>query len=275
MSATLRFLLVSVCVLSTSSIASAQRSGNALGQPTAGNSRIVVNRVAVPAPQRQNTTFRQQILRNIRPPAGVPIGKLPLASPLSISRPIGNFINSVQPNPALGFGLKRLSPFTAFPGTYQQIYPFAYGFSADYGYGAPEGVNNVPQAAEQEAVLGLLAVDVTPATAMVFIDNAYVGTAADLQNNGVALSRGRHWLEITASNYDRNLTEILITPGQTLRYRVDLSPVRPAAATPPRPPQTLYAISGCYAGNRPPVAANLPVGCDISRVRVIKPTAQN
>ena len=96
---------------------------------------------------------------------------------------------------------------------------------------------------------------------------------ADLQTRGVTLSRGRHWLELEAPEYDRKLIEINITPGETLRYRFDLAPARRVAATviPPRPPETMYAIPGCYGGNRPPVAANLPPGCDIARVRVIRP----
>jgi hypothetical protein len=52
-----------------------------------------------------------------------------------------------------------------------------------------------------------------------------------------------------------------------------MTPTQRAAAVvlPPRPPETIYAIPGCYGGNRPPVAANLPKGCDIAKVRVLRP----
>jgi hypothetical protein len=33
----------------------------------------------------------------------------------------------------------------------------------------------------------------------------------------------------------------------------------------------MYAIPGCYGGNTPPVQANLPAGCDIAKVRVLRP----
>jgi hypothetical protein len=126
-------------------------------------------------------------------------------------------------------------------------------------------------------VNGTLVLDVTPRTALVFIDSAYVGTVEDLVFDGVALSRGRHWLEIEAPDYEKNLVEISITPDRPLRYRVDLAPVRRAALAviPPRAPQTMYTIPGCYGGNRPPVATNLPPGCDIANVRVLRPPRAN
>jgi hypothetical protein len=107
----------------------------------------------------------------------------------------------------------------------------------------------------------------------VFIDSAYVGAIDDLLFTGVTLTRGRHWLELEAPDFEKKLIEISITPGQPLRYRVELVPIRRAALTviPPRPPETMYAIPGCYGGNKPPVAATLPSGCDIAKVRVLRP----
>ena len=51
---------------------------------------------------------------------------------------------------------------------------------------------------------GALFLDVTPASALVFIDTAYVGSVADLQTRGVTLSAGRHWVDLEAPNYDRD-----------------------------------------------------------------------
>jgi len=176
------------------------------------------------------------------------------------------------------------SPFDARPGMYthlqnysnSQLYPaYAYGFPYDYGYGAgPYDVaaGMQPTVMEPEMVNGLLTVESNPRDAMVFVDTVYVGAADDLFANGVPIAPGRHWLEVDAPNYDKNLTEIIVSPGQPLRYRVSLTPVRNAAAAPrPGPPQTMYAIPGCYGGNRPPVASSLPPGCDIAKVRVIRP----
>ena len=39
-------------------------------------------------------------------------------------------------------------------------------------------------------------------------------------------------------------------------------------ASAPRRPEKFYVIPGCYAGNKPPQANNLPAGCDIKTLRV-------
>jgi len=48
---------------------------------------------------------------------------------------------------------------------------------------------------------------------------------------------------------------------------VVVPPVPPA----PHPPQTMYVIPGCYGGNVPPIRAKLPPGCEITKVRVLRP----
>lgn len=52
----------------------------------------------------------------------------------------------------------------------------------------------------------------------------------------------------------------------------------PAAAQPPATPaprvvapKTLYVIPRCYAGDKPPAAHELPAGCDIRDMRIIRP----
>jgi hypothetical protein len=198
---------------------------------------------------------------------------------------------SFEINRPFGIDPPAPSPFAAGPTTYAPGFSFpqprgrgrrsigipgSYGFGPTYGgttYGSTTKRNRRTAAApEPEIVNGTLLLDVTPRTALVFIDTAYVGTVDDLFS-GVTLSRGRHWLELEATEYEKKLIEINITPGQPLRYRADLAPVRRAALTviPPRPPQTMYAIPGCYGGNKPPVAATLPPGCDIAKVRVLRP----
>lgn len=154
--------------------------------------------------------------------------------------------------------------------------PFSYGFGVP-AYGDTSARDHRPSAVEPEIVNGTLMLDVTPRTSLVFVDSAYVGTVDDLAVRGLALSRGRHWLELEAPDYEKTLTEVNIVPGQPLRYRVELAPVRRAAliVIPPRPPETMYAIPGCYGGNRPPEVATLPPGCDIAKVRVLRPPRPN
>ncbi|HXD20868.1 MAG TPA: hypothetical protein VN654_27850 [Vicinamibacterales bacterium] len=210
--------------------------------------------------------------------AGVnfPAFRIPPPAGLSISRPIGSQITGVETNPPPGFGPQRRSPFDARRGTFTRLHPFN---SFGYGYGAVSGPSYEPESTYEklyrtpqvEETSGALLLDVTPPTALVFVDSALVGSVADLQARGVTLSQGRHWLDLEAPGYEKKTIEITIRPGEPLRYRFDMVPVRTAATVVPERPETMYAIPGCYGGNRPPVAANLPRGCDIAKVRVIRP----
>ena len=217
----------------------------------------------------------------------LPATPIPPPSGMSISRPIGTQITGVETNPPPGFGPLSPSPFAARPGTYTRLHrisPFGYG--SPYGYDSPPYgfYSYVPESTYDKLYRtppppiteGTLSLDVTPLTAMVFVDSAYVGNVQDLQTRGVPLSAGRHWVDLEATSYDRKTIEVTIRAGEPLRYRFDMTPTRRAEviAAPPRPPQTMYMIAGCYAGNRPPVAANLPKGCDAAKVRVIRPTAR-
>lgn len=185
----------------------------------------------------------------------------------------------------LGVGRAMPSPFAATPRTYSRPSRFTqiYGIPFGYGFGLPAYTDTATpeggrQSRSNEDILsGTVFLDATPRTAMVFIDSAYVGTVDDLLFTGVTLSPGRHWLELEAPEYEKKLIEINVTPERPLRYRAELTPVRRAAlvVVPPRPPETMYAIPGCYGGNRPPVAAALPPGCDIANVRVIRPQRPN
>jgi hypothetical protein len=256
--------LVAMFAFSSSVALDAQRGGGGGGRGGGSRGRgsgvqVGVNLPATPIP----------------PPAG-----------MSISRPIGTQITGVQTNPPPGFGPQAPSPFAARPGTFTRLHrisPFGYG--TPYGYDFPYyGFSSyVPESTydklyrtpEPAITEGALLLDVTPLTAMVFVDSAYVGNVADLQTRGVTLSGGRHWVDLEAPNYDRKTIEVTIRAGEPLRYHFDMTPTRRAEviAAPPRPPQTMYMIAGCYAGNRPPVATNLPKGCDVRNVRVIRPQA--
>ena len=205
-------------------------------------------------------------------------------APPSINRPsfpIGGLNGPAFPlSGPLGFGRVRRSPFDA-RGTYTRLRQSAFGVGYGYGYdGFAYGPSYEPESTydkmfrtqEPEETTGALFVDVTPATALVFIDTAYRGTVGDLQTRGVTLTPGRHWLDLEAPGFDKKTIEITIRPGEPLRYRFDMTSARTAAVTiVPERPETMYAIPGCYGGNRPPVAEKLPPGCDIAKVRVIRP----
>lgn len=198
----------------------------------------------------------------------------------SINRPLGADINGIQTTAPPGFGPATRSPFAANPGTYTRLHRATSSFG--YGFGAPgyapsyaeeSTYDKLYRRAAPEITSGTLYLDVTPATASVFVDTAYVGTVSDLQARGVTLSAVRHSVTLEAPGYDRKAIEIAMTAGEPLRYRYDMTPTQSAAVTPlpARPPETMYAIPGCYGGNRRPIAANLPKGCDIARLRVLRP----
>jgi len=227
-----------------------------------------INKPATPLPSINRPSF---------PVVGLNRPAFPLSGPLGFDR----FPRTVP----LGFDRVQRSPFDARRGTYTRLQQFVgipYGYGG-YDYDVPVyGPSYVPESTydklyrtppEPPVTEGALLLDVTPSTALVLVDNALVGNVDDLQTRGVTLSAGRHWVDLEAPNYDRKTIEVTIRAGEPLRYRFDMTPTRPAEviAAPPRPPQTMYTIAGCYAGNRPPVAANLPKGCDVASVRVIRP----
>ncbi len=209
--------------------------------------------------------------------------------PPSLNRPSFPLDGLNRPSFTVGdpvsFELTPSSLFDARPGTFtpRRRGPRSFGIPLGYGFGVPgyapsyadTNTYDSQRQAERQAEIttGTLFLDVTPSTALVFVDTAYVGSVQDLQARGVTLSPGRHWLDLEAPDFDKKTIEITIRAGEPLRYRVDLTPARRADTTvmPPRPPETMYAIPGCYGGNRPPVAANLPKGCDIAKVRVLRP----
>jgi hypothetical protein len=216
-----------------------------------------------------------------------PAVPIPPSAGLSLNRPLGSQINGVVTSPPPGFGMAR-SPFDARRGTYTRLHrpgyaPYSFPYGNDYGfdpfYGSSYESTYDKMYRHPEPVLteGTLLLEVTPATTLVFVDTAFVGNVGDLQARGVTLSAGRHFLDLEANGYEKKTIEITITAGEPLRYRYDMTPARRAEAVtaPPRVTQTMYAIPGCYGGNKPPVAAQLPRGCDIAKVRVIRPPALN
>ena len=280
-------MLVVLFVTSTVGVVDAQRGGSGAARGSGGGRAAGVGGaggMVPPSSGRGNGVGRGgfRIQGRVNVPPALPSINRP-------SFPIDGLNRPAFPlSGPLGFGRAQRSPFDARRGTYTRLQPFGgipYGYGGyGYGYDAPAyGDSYVPESTyeklyrtpEPPITEGALLFDVTPATALVYIDNAYVGNVADLQTSGLTLPGGRHWVDLEAPNYDKKTFEVTIRAGEPLRYRFDMTPTRRADVipAPPRPPQTLYMIAGCYAGNRPPVAANLPKGCDAAKVRVIRPQA--
>jgi len=281
-----RLALVVLFTVSTVHVVDAQRGGGAArgggGVSAAGVGRA--GGMVSPSSSRGGVGrggFRIQ--RRVNVPPALPSINRPSFPVDGLNRP------AFPLSGPLGFGRAQRSPFDARRGTYTRLHQFGgipYGYVGGYGYDVPTyGDSYVPESTyeklyrtpEPPITEGALLFDVTPVTALVYIDNAYVGSVADLQTNGLMLPGGRHWVDLEAPNYDKKTFEVTIRAGEPLRYRFDMAPTRRAEVipAPPRPPQTMYMIASCYAGNRPPVAANLPKGCDVAKVRVIRPPAQS
>jgi hypothetical protein len=206
----------------------------------------------------------------------------PASAPPQAPRPVQAAPPVVIPPPVQA--LPR-SPFAAGPFTYAPRYTpgqrprFPYhGSGGYYGYGYRVPYEDVEsyrtdeprhQPDNQLSMDGVIFLDVEPRSVDVFVDGFYVGPADDFALNGLILRAGRHWIDLRGAGYETLTLPVNITAAQAVRYRGALSPARTTQpiTEPSRGPQTMYVITGCYAGNRPPVASALPPGCDISRVR--------
>ncbi len=139
----------------------------------------------------------------------------------------------------------------------------------------------VPQAPLVEAEPhGYLRLEIRPATAQVFVDGLYAGTAEDFSAARSTLEPGPHRLEIRAPGYESVTVDIVIRTRQTTTYMRDLGRLEepgtiptarpaPVAAVARATPKAIYVVPRCYAGDRRPVAGDLPDGCDIGDLRVI------
>jgi hypothetical protein len=177
----------------------------------------------------------------------------------------------VQPFPT-----GRSDVFTAPPGTYvPNPLPPGNVFFPTGGWGWWPSEDHAKPARQDDANHGFVAVDVEPATAQVFVDGLYVGTAGDIRG-GRQVQAGAHRLELRAGGYDSTAVDIRVDPDATTVYRGEMARVASAAPTVVTSvaarPKTFYVIPGCYAGDKKPQADRLPRGCDLSRLREVPPT---
>jgi hypothetical protein len=171
--------------------------------------------------------------------------------------------------------------FRARPGTYapppppRRLYRQSSFFPGLYG-----GAFGVYGGDVQAAIpTGYLQLQVRPFDAQVFVDGFFVGSVDDVRRAGGALPAGPHRIELRAPGYQTRTFDVRIAANETTTYRYELEPeaepLRLPQSRPPAgaaaPPKTFYVIAGCYAGDKPPEAARLPPGCDMSRVKAIPP----
>lgn len=218
--------------------------------------------------------------------------------PLDNGRSRSPFLRSLDP------GTPNLTPrpgeagadlFRAQPDTYGPRSP-----KPGRGRGGPRGSNGVyvygglpyvgwpagavvattpPAAAASDAPAeGFLRLRVSPRSANVFIDGGYAGTVDDF--GGVSermLSAGTHRIELRAPGFEPVDFDARVPANDTLTFRRDMRPLddRPAAPAPapapvpPPPHKTMYVLPGCYAGDAPPVASQLPARCNLADLRII------
>lgn len=155
-------------------------------------------------------------------------------------------------------------------------YPFFGGFGYGFGYAPmspfPGPDSSIRRQWEREAD-GYLRLLMEPATAQVHVDGFYVGTVAEFATAGRALPAGPRRVEVRAHGYQTATFDVNVVPNETITYRQDLARIeqRPAAPVPVAARKTMYVIPRCYAGDTPPVASQLPAGCNARQVRRIPP----
>ena len=165
----------------------------------------------------------------------------------------------------------RTSPRRFFRNGSTAFAPFIFGYPESTDQ-ASEGRSRSPVPAP---ATGLLRLSVTPASAQVFVDSYYVGTADDVETQRVLeLEAGPHRLEFRAPQYQTKTVDVRVLPYETVTYRGSLDPARPPVAPAPAAaagPTVMYVIPKCYMGNLPPRQSRLPAGCDVKQVEVIRP----
>ena len=184
------------------------------------------------------------------------------------------------PLPQIGLPLPRIGLEPHVRRSRHSAYPWNRGYTASYGwpivYAVPQIVEThvvsqapAPDLIDEEPPMGRLVLDVQPASAQVFVDGYYVGTADDFNASlgGLLLETGAHRIDLAAPDHEQITFDVRIALNQFVTYQQVLKPIKLQPIVPPArsAPQIFYLIPGCYMGNVPPKEANLRPNCDPAR----------
>lgn len=151
-----------------------------------------------------------------------------------------------RPRYSLGFGLWVGFPVGypygyfsygyGYPYSYPYAYGYPYGYAYPYGYpypypyaNPPSGSQTAPQGGYTSPSVrasGGVSFEITPDTAEVFVDGAYVGTVGEFSptSQPLILSPGRHHLEVRAQNYQSMVFDTDVVAGQVVPYQGTMQP---------------------------------------------------
>jgi hypothetical protein len=218
------------------------------------------------------------IQRNSSPAQPVPLPPPPVAP--------GRPGHATPPRSDGAVDLFRAGPRTYAPRFHRRNRDFPYGSVVPFGIGAsyyypyfpaaePADIEPAPLVEETPGFLRLV---IQPETAQVFIDGYFVGGADDFGTARLPIASGLHRVEIRAAGYETMAFDVRIRPYETATFTHALERVEPVVAATPvttvaraATPKTLYVIPRCYAGDKRPVASQLPAGCNVRALRTIPP----
>ena len=131
-----------------------------------------------------------------------------------------------RPRVRLGFGLWIGYP-VAYPTYFYPSTPYPYAYSSPYPMAYPYSTQIYPAPATTAAPVGAaggLSFDITPAEAGVYIDGYYMGPVSQYSPDQppLALTPGRHHVEIQEPGFEVIAFDVDILPGQVIPYQGDL-----------------------------------------------------
>ena len=153
---------------------------------------------------------------------------------------------------------------------------FSRGYAPIIGGYIPSVAPTIPVAPGQPSGVepeGRLYLRVTPGSSRVFVDGLYVGVVDDFDGQGLVLEAGPRRIVLRMEGYETVTFDVRIVAGEPVTYRRELERLS-APSAPPRvtaAPKTFFVIPGCYAGDTPPRAEQLPKGCRAANLRAIPP----
>jgi hypothetical protein len=133
-----------------------------------------------------------------------------------LSPPYYSGLYAFRPQPGLALGI-----VTGYPVPY-----FAYPHPVDvFGYAAPVAPVIV---GPDSAAYGGLSLEISPASALVYVDGGYAGLVGDFNGTRepLTLALGTHHIEIDAAGYQPWAFDVDVAPGQILPYRGALQPLQ-------------------------------------------------